>query len=101
VVEGIMPFINDSRREEIARYGLEGLEEVRPGDRCYVHYKVLVDVWRADPCWTTAHTLFKGLSTDTSLDDDDYAARALAWQVFFHLHVMPYEEQKRKENGDI
>jgi hypothetical protein len=96
-----MPFINDSRREEIARYGLGGLEEVHPGDRCYVHYHNLVTEWKENPCWTTAHNLFKKKFYENTYDPDDLVAAWLAWQVFFHLHVMPYEEQKRKENGDI
>ena len=33
--------------------------------------------------------------------DDLVVAYALAWQVFFNLHVMEYERKKREENGDV
>lgn len=32
---------------------------------------------------------------------DDKAAKELAWQVFFSLHVLPYEILKRTENGEV
>lgn len=32
---------------------------------------------------------------------DDVIARQLAWQVFFAFHVLPYEAQKRIDNGEV
>lgn len=93
-----MPFILPYRRDEIAD---ELLDDFQPGDLCYVHYKKMVDQWKANPRWTTAHEIFKVIITDHMLSLDDIAARDLAWQCFFYFHVLPYEEQKRKENGDI
>ena len=94
-----MPFIKRYRRDEIAD---ELLDEFQPGDLCYIHYKKMVDQWKANPRWTTAHEIYKDLifgPVPEGLDNE--AAKELAWQVFFQLHVMPYEENKRKLNGDI
>ena len=94
-----MPFIKQERRDVIEKYGLGGLNEIQPGDLCYVHYKSIVAQWRDDPCWTTAHKIFKGWAFLSS-EDESVAAR-LAWEVFFALHILPYELKKREENGDI
>ena len=98
-----MPFIEHWRRDTIAKYGLEGLGAVKPGDRCYVFYKKLVDAWHADPRWTTLHLLYGDMARwfEDFDNEDDRVAYRLAWEVFFALHVLPYEEKKRKENGDI
>lgn len=102
-----MPFIKPERRHEIDWRGLNALEEIQPGDRCYVHYKRMVDEWRAGPSWATAHNIFKDMvdvsSINASSEDtkDEIIASTLAWQVFFVLHVIPYELKKQEENGDI
>jgi len=114
-----MPFIEQGRRMIIKDWCIGGLDEIQPGDRCYVHYKRMVDEWKASPRWTTAHKIYKRLleeekprgfqfvSTNGVLGPyeignmDDYAAMWLAWQVFFQLHVIPYELEKREANGDI
>lgn len=96
-----MPFIEQWRRVVIGAYGLEGLAEIQPGDRCYVYYQAMVDRWKAEPRWTTAHNIFKDMIMSLGSNDDDGAAAFLAWQVFFQLYVMPYELKKREENGDI
>ena len=75
-----------------------------PGDLCYCYYKVMVNRWKAEPRWTTAHTLFKEmLFTEMAkpLSQDHICAMQLAWQVFFQIYVMDYEQKKRRENGDI
>lgn len=73
-----------------------------PGDLCYTYYKHLIEKWRNEPRWTTAHNLYKEmLNEQPYLGIDQRAAYQLAWQVFFQLRVMPYEMQKMKENGDI
>jgi hypothetical protein len=99
-----VPFIKDRDMYE-GKDMMAALDIARtrkPGDRCYVFYHHLMLYWRHDPCWTTAHDLYKEMLKDkSSYDWDDYTAYQLAWQVFFQLHVMPYEFTKREENGDI
>ena len=100
-----MPFIEQKRRALIDQYGLAAVTElntdIQPGDRCYLFYRDMVNAWRAEPRWTTVHNIFRNLMTTDSDDEDDQVARVLAWFVFFHLHVIPYELKKREENGDI
>jgi hypothetical protein len=93
-----MPFITQERREQIAA---GTLAEFQPGDRCYIHYKRLVEQWHENPRWTTAHNLYKSRYELSDYSDDDDAACELAWAVFFQLHVMPYEGEKQRENGDV
>lgn len=69
--------------------------------------------WRASPRWTTAHEIYRDLVMAPSAEpnfldkalykdfQDDKAAKELAWQVFFSLHVLPYEILKRTENGEV
>jgi hypothetical protein len=75
----------------------------------------MVDRWKSNPRWTTAHEIYKGVilhrdSHDTYDSEhsslacelcDKLVSHELAWQVFFQLYVMPYELKKREENGDI
>lgn len=109
-----MPFITQPRRESIEKSGFKEFDVIKPGDRCYVHYKRMVDRWRDTPGWTTAHEIYMDLIQAECPrvifapwgpreygDWDDYTAMLLAWQVFFQLYVMPYELKKREENGDI
>ena len=94
-----MPFVTQERR-----YRIKGsLEETQPGDRCYVFYNEMVEKWKAEPRWTTAHNIYRGviLSGTQFGVTEDALAHELAWQVFFQLHVIPYELRKREENGDI
>jgi hypothetical protein len=99
-----MPFIGEAGRAKF-----EGMQMVpalkiaeTPGERCYIFYRHLMMYWHREPRWTTAHNLYKEMLKDkSSYDWDDYTAYQLAWQVFFQLHVMPYEFTKREENGDI
>lgn len=94
-----MPFIPSSRRPH-AESG--NLSEWQPGDFCYLHYKRMVDAWRKERRWTTAHNLYKEMIKSRPYKDwDNTIAEELAWQVFFQLHVMPYELEKQQENGDI
>lgn len=94
-----MPFITQDRRDNIESI-IDG-EVAQPGDLCYVHYKHMVDRWRANPRWTTAHEIYKEVDGRPPEDYDAIIAQQLAWQVFFQLHVMPYELKKRDLNGDI
>ena len=67
------------------------------GDQCYWKYLELMTAWNKEKRWTTIHNEFKRLFDC----DDDQAARALAFFVFFAKHAMPYEDEKCKANGDI
>lgn len=106
-----MPFIKEERREMINKdqyFSISTTEEgIQPGDRCYYYYKPMVDRWKANPRWTTAHEIYKDVlrvMVEQKFEEfptDDYIAMKLAWQVFFQLYVMPYELRKREENGDI
>ena len=93
-----MPFIPPEKRILIDQGRLHHFE---PGDRCYVYYKALIEEWRKEPRWATVHRLFMEMNDKFFPTDDDEIAAALAWQVFFNLHVMEYEKKKREENGDI
>lgn len=96
-----MPFIKPERRVTIDHCGLEVLPTIQSGDRCYCYYKQMVEKWKAEPRWTTAHNLYKEVCNTWQPREDAAIALQLAWQVFFQLHVMPYELKKREENGDI
>ena len=97
-----MPFIKQWRRDAIAKFGLQVLASVDPGDRCYVQYKKLMEAWKKEPRWTTVHNLLKEeLEGPNNGPTDEAVAKILAWQVFFHRVVMPYEEQKAKKNGEV
>jgi len=88
-----MPFVNKEHRENI--------DFAIPGDRCYFYYKQMVDAWRTEPRWTTADTIYTEMVKQRHPIERFQVAKELAWQVFFNLHVMPYEIQKQAENGDI
>jgi hypothetical protein len=96
-----MPFVTPERREQLdAAMRGERLCLLEPGDMCYVYYKEMVDRWRAEPRWTTAHNIFKSMA-GIDLGTDEGVAQFLAWHVFFNIHVMHYEQLKRDANGDI
>lgn len=99
-----MPFIKLDRREA----ALKGqLSDTQVGDRCYKFYKSMIDSWRKEPKWTTAHNVYKNMLYSlhmahfANIPCDDCTAAQLAWQVFFTLHIIPYELEKRAINGDI
>ena len=103
-----MPFIKQEIRKEIAEGKHDWLytNEEEPGNLCYMSYKLIVEKWRENPKWTTADYIYKTVirqMSEAELEGDIsvQSALGLAWQVFFQLHVMPYELKKREENGDI
>lgn len=99
-----MPFIKQDRRDKIEEMRNTILDLV-PGDMCYFYYASFVREWKKDPRWTTAHIMYEDhwnkVRQHKYATDSDTVAADLAWQVFFQLYVMPYELQKRQENGDI
>lgn len=100
-----MPFITSEARRMTDKIGPSEV-----GDRCFLFYREMLRAWRKSPRWTTAHDLYRDIvlcrreieAIDMVHEElDSIAARDLAWQVFFQLHVMPYELQKRTLNGEI
>jgi hypothetical protein len=103
-----MPFTTQESRVKFpdkhgVKINLDLAHEVgQPGDRCFVFYREMIQAWRASPRWTTAHELRKKKDNDlVYLGTDDRTSLNLAWDVFFNLHVMPYEIKKREENGEV
>lgn len=86
-----MPFTKKERRKPML---LGKLKDPQMGDYCYVDYKYLLDNWRSDNSWTTVDRLYMIVKRW------NYRSMDLAWQVFFALHVLPYEIKKREENGE-
>jgi len=85
-----MPFVKQECRAE-------GHTPCAVGDLCYIEYKKLITAWRTERRWTTAHNEFKRVFDV----DDEQAAKTLAYLVFLVKEVMPYEDEKEKENGAI
>lgn len=105
-----MPFTTPEDREKMdKKSGCEfcysdNIDDVKVGDRCYFYYKQMVEIFKTSRKWTTAHNIYKNVIETNKVQDystDTKRAYELAWQVFFQLHVMPYELDKQKENGDI
>ena len=71
-----------------------------PGDKCYLFYKEMVERWKKEPRWATAYSIYLWVREGHN-DPAMQRAKELAWQVFFILKVMPYEEEKMDTNGDI
>lgn len=97
-----MPFTGKPDREKVDRILAlsKVLDDMRgslkPGDRCFSHYRGMKQAWKKERRWTTADTLAKALFAD-----DEMRAYFLAYLVFFFKEVMPYEEEKKAENGDV
>lgn len=88
-----MPFTNSKQRKNP--------DGNIPGDRCYLMYKKMIDQWNESPRWTTADAIYAWVTDLNQPDIDWQRAKELAWQVFFVEKVMPYEQKKKKENGDV
>lgn len=97
-----MPFITSEARRMTDTIGPK-----EAGDRCFIFYREMLRKWRGSPRWTTAHEIYYDMRKRTHGDYvqdrtlDDVAAHELAWQMFFQLHIIPYELQKRTLNGEI
>ncbi len=83
-----MPFVNQEHRDKP--------DTLIPGDRCYREYKYLIEEWTKSPRWGTVDRLAERLYPDAY-----ERAFFLAFLVHFSLAVMPYEHEKRIENGPI
>ena len=88
-----MPFVPQENRKSMK----EGKPPETVGDMCYLEYVPIMEAWHKERRWTTAHNELKRV-----FDLDDHtAAKFLAYMVFFCKHVMPYEDEKEKDNGPI
>lgn len=107
-----MPFIKKEDREKMNKKYLgdfcyyDDIVDINVGDRCYYFYKEMVETFKHSKRWTTAHNIYKEMIQRIKDNQEEYStdtkrAYELAWQVFFQLHVMPYELEKKKENGDV
>jgi hypothetical protein len=83
-----MPFVNLEHRLK------PDFEE--PGDRCYIEYSRMMTAWRESPRWRMVDAIAAHIWPDRWK-----RAMILAFLVFFALHVLPYEAEKRRLNGDI
>lgn len=92
-----MPFIPVAERELLAR----GESATTPGQRCYLHYKLMVEKWNNNPRWTTADEIYAWVQDLNQPDADWQRAKELAWQVFFQEYVMAYEQDKKSLNGRV
>ncbi len=91
-----MPFVNQEHRKNP--------DLSIPGDRCYKWYRWMVDEWNKEPRWATADKIYTQVTIyhqQRQLTREALVALDLAWQVFFVMKVIPYEELKQEENGDI
>ena len=95
-----MPFIKKERRSKIDA----GDAPRSYGELCYKYYKKMVDEFRQSSNWDAVHNISKYWILESSKSEygiDDLVAIRLALQVFLWFYVLPYEEKKRLENGDI
>ena len=105
-----MPFIKNIDREKMEIVApdhflyTDHAADIAVGDRCYYFYKIMVERFKKERRWTTAHNIYKEMIVKIEINrysKDTKRAYELAWQMFFQLHIMPYELEKQKENGDI
>jgi|WetSurMetagenome_2_1015567.scaffolds.fasta_scaffold174805_4 hypothetical protein len=83
-----MPFVNEEHRQ--------CPDSDIPGDRCYLHYREFMDMWKRSPRWTTIDEYAERIWPNPEI-----RAAALALLVFMDRHGNQYEARKCGENGDI
>lgn len=97
-----MPFTAKPDREKVDRVlalqtALREMQAgLKPGDKCFSHYRGMKKAWKKERRWTTADDLAKVL-----FPDDELRAYFLGYLVFFIKEVMKYEDEKMAENGDV
>lgn len=105
-----MPFTKTEDRIKMLTYRAtntypDHASATQPGDWCFFYYHQMMEHWKRERRWTTAHNIYVQMRRDLSLVPDltveQRGAYELAWQVFFQLQVIPYELEKQAENGDI
>lgn len=89
-----MPFTDLEAQEAVLK---NGGKPITVGDICREKYRPMIQRWRKEPRWTTAHNILKEM---LNLEDEE-TAETLAFLVFFCKEVMPYEIKKCEENGDV
>lgn len=121
-----MPFTEQKDREKVidfkAKYGscLYGFyhydkeliknetKEWKVGDFCFYFYYDMVQEFKTNRRWSTAHIIYKKFLEHQRRNDFIFefdknitTAYSLAYMVFFQNHVMPYEREKETLNGTI
>jgi hypothetical protein len=109
-----MPFTTSQARQDTLEFPSKAL--LIPGNRTWAIYREMIRLWKLERRWTTADKIYNEFVFDTELNEflielqnksplcgwnDVCSASHLAWQVFFQLEVMPYELEKRSENGEV
>lgn len=89
-----MPFVKNGKRAPLLSGELPPTDK---GDLTFLEYVPLINAWRKERRWTTAHNEFKRVFNV----DDVMAAKCLAFLEFYIREVHPYEDEKLRENGDI
>lgn len=89
-----MPAIKRDRRAPLLTGDIQPTEK---GDFTFLEYVQLIDAWRKERRWTTAHNEFKRLFKV----NDQQAAKFLAFLEFYIREVHPYENERFEENGEI
>ncbi len=79
-----MPYLTDAQKEEVALRGPK-----TPGQLNYAITLLLIEYWRQ-----RCHSGYTGLN-------DIIGALESSKQEFYRRIVVPYEEKKRAENGDV
>jgi hypothetical protein len=79
-----MPYINPGRRNELM---LLGQPPANPGELNYVITCLLTQFWEKDKSYTTGNAIMGALNC--------------AGMEFYRRVLVPYEEGKMKENGDV
>lgn len=92
-----MPFTAQEMRAKMAR-PMSFL--LKPGDKCFFYYVIMMHAWEKQRSWTTADTIYEWVGKKERRDSWQ-RAKELAWQVFFALEVMPLEYEKKSLNGGI
>jgi hypothetical protein len=90
-----MPFIKKEARREL---DTKKRQPENSGELCYEEYKKMMKAWTDTPRWCTVDAV---LNNVVGVHDPFQRAKILAFLVFFYREVMPYEEQKAKENGGV
>jgi len=132
-----MPFTKEVDRVKVETYreakdnrkSLPSTVDWAVGDWCYYYYKPMVDAFKKERRWTTAHNIHiemriavlamqsqveeaSSLIENSPIQVDEYyrkigecedkiTAYELAYSVFFNIYVMDYEREKRELNGNI
>ena len=92
-----MPYIPSRERRDQLNLGAQADTE---GERTYLHYRYFVQEWHKAPKFSTAFRLQKEVH-QVALNEDDQAAKELAFDEFKRRYLHPHEQAQMVKNGDI